>query len=205
MLDGSIRYVRIAQQALEAPANAASNHEIISRLDAAQQSLRSMAVLLERAMRGDAIFAEDDRPLGAHVRQIIGACSAMAEQAGVNVELHVSERAAALPTGQLGPIVFNGVRNAIEACAASSEARCRQVEVSIGINCRNDLEIIIADTGPGAGSDQARSKPGSNGIGLDLCRRLAAGAGGSVELMNVPFGGGAVLRVLIPLHRLQRA
>lgn len=204
LLDGSMRYIRIAQQALEDPAAGESTAAIIDRLDTAHQSLRDMAVLLERAMRGEAIFGDDPRDLAEQTRQIIAACSAMAEQAGVTLDLHIADRVASLPTGPLGPIILNGVRNAIEACATSLDSRYRHVEVSIGLNGRNQVEVIIADTGPGAGSDTWGTKPGGNGIGLDLCRRLADQVGGSVELMNVPFGGGAVLRVLIPISRLQR-
>lgn len=205
MLDGSMRSIRLAQQELQDRLASEGDSDVISRLNIAQESLNNMAALLERVMRGERVLLEDNRPLGTYVPRILATCAPMAEQARVRLDLHIAEDAAKLATGPLGPIILNGVRNGIEACAASAEARCHQVEVSIGINNHNQLEVIIADTGTGAASEQMNNKPGGHGIGLELCRRLAGDVGGTVELMYVPFGGGAVLRVLIPVGRLQRA
>jgi signal transduction histidine kinase len=194
--EGEDPRAELARQLLESSSEDITQEQAIERLTSAQVGLQAMAGLLERTLRGETPLGDDMQPLGVQVRQIIASCSAMAEQLGVRIDLHLSDAAAALPTGPLGPIILNGLRNAIEACAIS-HAGSRQVEISIGVNPKQQIEVIIADTGPGLGT--SRAKPDGHGVGLELCRHLAEGAGGQLELMNVPFGGGAVLRVLVPI------
>lgn len=205
LLDGSMRYLDTARQSLEQAAVAGgSTDETARRLDAAHEGMRSMATLLDHALKGDSQLMHHDRFLGDEIRRIVAACAAKAEQAGVSVELHLDEAAANIPIGPLGPVVLNGLRNAIEACADAVRGT-KAVEISIGITGHDRLEMLIADTGTGVVGKGVSTKASGHGIGLELSRRIVRSVGGSIELMSVPFGGGAVLRMLVPLHRLHRA
>jgi len=204
MLDGSMRCIGLAQSALnEASADPQAVADASRRLAVAHENMQSMAALLEQALKGRSTILES-RPLGDEVRRIMESCRAKADQAGVTMTLHLQEAAESIPIGPLGPIVLNGLRNAIESCSESSDV-VRQVEVSIGINSRTEIELFITDTGPGAAVTSPEcptTKSNGHGIGLELCKRIAASLGGRAELMNVPFGGGAVLRVVVPLTQM---
>ncbi len=71
------------------------------------------------------------------------------------------------------------------------------------------IEIVVRDTGPGiAPSDLPRifdagfsTRPGSSGLGLAVCRRIAEQHGGSIVAQSRP-GHGATFRVRLP--RLER-
>lgn len=208
MLDGSMRYVTIAQQVLEqAATDAGSVDEATRRLAAAHEGMCNMASLLEQTIHGGVESHEHRRPLREQAERIMTSCAARAELNGVEMNLHMDDAVADVPIGPLGPVLLNGLRNAIDACIESDDDN-REVEMSIGLASRERLEILIADTGPGVPAVMARgvsTKPEGHGIGLDLCKHITRSLGGSVELMSVPFGGGAVMRVLIPIRRLHRS
>jgi signal transduction histidine kinase len=58
--------------------------------------------------------------------------------------------------------------------------------------------LVISDEGPGLPGphtfERGHSGSGSTGLGLDIVRRVAAGAGGGVRIGNAP-GGGAMITV----------
>ncbi|MGW3043226.1 sensor histidine kinase [Kitasatospora sp. NPDC001159] len=64
--------------------------------------------------------------------------------------------------------------------------------------------ILVDDAGPGVAAPQAAlrrgqgsGKPGSTGLGLDIVRRMAEGAGGGVRIERSVLGGAAV-RIWLP-------
>jgi signal transduction histidine kinase len=64
--------------------------------------------------------------------------------------------------------------------------------------------LVIDDEGPGFTEDLAErglSEGGSTGLGLDIARRTAESAGGTLEIGTTPTGGG---RVAVTLPRLPR-
>lgn len=99
---------------------------------------------------------------------------------------------------QIEQVVFNLVRNAVEAMAGSPR---REVTIAASLNPANMVEISIADTGPGL--PQAvraklfepfvTSKPRGLGIGLSICRVIVEAHGGQLEAHDNP-GGGTVFR-----------
>ncbi len=198
LLDGIGRCVQLARTHLGRPDDA--EH----KLALAGESIDRMKTLLEGLMRpesaGFAVFAER-QPLGETVTALIRSVQAEAESTGVTIDREILPEAAALPTGPLGTVLQNGLRNAIQACARGGRSR-GHVELSICTSPRGELIILIADTGPGPLPEQPDPEPHGHGIGLKLSRRIVESLGGHLELLQVPFGSGAVLKIHIAVRAL---
>lgn len=70
---------------------------------------------------------------------------------------------------------------------------------ALGVQVRTDgglHALVVHDAGPGfpdrSMAERGRSGGSSTGLGLDICRQLAEGAGGTFTLGNGPLGGAAV-------------
>ncbi|WP_020142679.1 HAMP domain-containing sensor histidine kinase [Terracoccus sp. 273MFTsu3.1] len=75
------------------------------------------------------------------------------------------------------------------------------VEVAVRVH-EGRAQLTVADGGPGAPQsalDRGRSGSGSTGLGLDIARRVAEAAGGSVALDRSDLGG-LLVRVSLPLQ-----
>jgi C4-dicarboxylate-specific signal transduction histidine kinase len=102
---------------------------------------------------------------------------------------------------ELEQIVFNLVRNAIEA--ASKEA-AGDVSV-LARRAEDDIMVEVADNGPGVAIEVSErlfepfftTKPGGTGLGLALCRRLAERMEGEVQLVRAHP---ALFRLRLPVH-----
>lgn len=100
---------------------------------------------------------------------------------------------------QLGQLLVNCVKNAVEA-ASETEG-----EVEIGWGEENgDIELWVRDTGPGFSDTKNlfvpfySTKPKGSGIGLVLCRQIAEGHDGSLDLENRSDGPGCIVRLRLP-------
>lgn len=209
LLDGSIRCVDLARGLLDDARRdePASVENAMRKLTLAQETMRHMAELLSRAMRSDGDVLElltSTEPIDASVRRILTTLQPIADEAAITLDCALSPEAANLPIGPLEPVLLNGLRNAIEACAMEKgAARC--VDMAVSVNDRRELVLIISDTGPGLPDDSAGpadEKPSGHGIGLDLSRRIVEALDGQLDLMNVPFGHGAVLKVRVHTSKL---
>jgi signal transduction histidine kinase len=105
----------------------------------------------------------------------------------------------AFDRAQIQQVLINLLKNAHEAGGAAEQIRLR-------IETRNELIISVLDRGPGmkpehlarVGEPFFTTKRSGSGIGLHLCREIAAAHGGSLEL--VPRSGGGIAASLhLPL------
>jgi CheY-like chemotaxis protein len=134
-----------------------------------------------------------------------------AKAKGLGLQVTVGEE---VPTALLGDeirlrqILVNLVGNAIKFTDAGHvEARATGREESGKFH----LHIAVADTGPGIPPDQQEeifhlftqrrgqdpARYGGAGLGLDICRRLAALMGGEIRLTSAP-GKGSTFTLILP-------
>jgi signal transduction histidine kinase len=104
---------------------------------------------------------------------------------------------------QIEQVVFNLVRNAIEAMAGRS---LRVVTLTTNSSSdENMIEVTVADTGPGLAPEiRAKlfqpfvtTKASGLGIGLSICRVIIEAHGGKLHAENSPLGG-TIFRFTIP-------
>jgi C4-dicarboxylate-specific signal transduction histidine kinase len=208
LLDGSIRCVAQALRSLEAAGGPAvlTPDVVAVKLRHAREAMRQMAELLDRARAGDAAVATlfDQRiPLAQGVPRLIAVHRELADAGGVRVKVTIAAAVRPLPIGPLGPVIANGLRNAIEACAAPGVSP-RRVEVAVTSESGRELVIAIRDTGDGVPSDLRRgetTKPQGRGLGLALSQQIVGDLGGTLHLSNAPQGG-AIFEARIPLERM---
>ena len=210
LLDGSMRSLATAQRALKEAerADVRALEWALERLQTALAGMESMAELLSRALETPPCAGEvftQGQNVTAAVQWAVAQTRELAREHGVRVSVSVSPQAGSTPAGPLEPVLINGLRNAIEACAQSGGS-VKQVELAVSTNGAGELVLLICDTGGGVPGDFTIGRSGrrdGHGVGLELSERIVAERGGRLELMNVPFGSGAVLQVHVPLQRLR--
>lgn len=104
---------------------------------------------------------------------------------------------------EMEQVMFNLLRNAIEAFTDNAPQNDRRVEASLKLE--NNLAVLeIADNGPGVDSQLldrlftpfATGRSEGTGLGLALSKRLVEGFGG--EIHYIPNSRGALFRVELP-------
>ena len=104
---------------------------------------------------------------------------------------------------QIEQVIFNLVRNAIEAM---TDGPRRLLTIGTKLTRDNMVEISIGDTGPGLPAEVrtklfepfVTTKAGGLGIGLSICRVIVEAHGGQLKAEDNP-GGGTVFRFTLPL------
>lgn len=166
-----------------------------------------MARILDRAMERHVpslnMFKED-QPLATQIQHVLEALGPVIAEHQIQVNVELTPRAAVLPTATLGPVILNGLRNALDACAGSNQSP-RRIELSVAVKPKDQLIILICDNGSGVSEEcwpGHSTKADGHGLGLGLCRSIVNALDGRMRLMNVPFGTGAILQVTVPVRRL---
>jgi PAS domain S-box-containing protein len=100
---------------------------------------------------------------------------------------------------QLQQVLVNLIMNAIQAASPTSA----HVRIT-GRRTADDLEIAVADDGPGLSVDPDSlftsfysTKPDGMGLGLPICRSIVEAHGGDIRASNLP-NGGAVFLIRLP-------
>jgi PAS domain S-box-containing protein len=109
---------------------------------------------------------------------------------------------------QIQQVVFNLVRNALEATEATHRREIVLATHSVG-ECR--VEISVTDSGPGLPTDPetlfepfVTSKSEGMGMGLSICRTIVEAHHGRLWAEPRP-GGGAIFRFAVPAARKMEA
>jgi len=142
------------------------------------------------------------------IAKVIDEASALAlvgtRRGGIRVEMRLdpAARLAIIDKIQIQQVLFNLIRNAIEAMT-SSERR----ELTIATVRRSDaqIEISVSDTGPGL-APEVRSrlfqpfvttKATGMGVGLSICRSIVEAHGGTLQAEDREDGG-TIFRFTVP-------
>lgn len=107
---------------------------------------------------------------------------------------------------QIGLVLNNLLRNAIEAAAMSASAR-RTINLGIQVTPQGDVAFSVRDKGPGFPPGFSlethavghSSKPGGLGIGLGICRSIIEAHGGRISI--APRPDGATVAFTVPAVR----
>jgi two-component system sensor kinase FixL len=123
---------------------------------------------------------------------------------GVTVRMRLDSAAsqAVIDKVQIQQVLFNLMRNAIEAMVTSEQ---RELTIATARSPNGFVEISVSDTGPGL-APHIRSKlfqpfvttkDTGMGVGLSICRSIVEAHGGRLEADDRP-GGGTVFRFTLP-------
>lgn len=204
LLDGSMRSVRLALASLD-PIEASEISDASGLLRDAEVAMDDMATLLDRAMATpdlDQSVLALDATIAGMVDRVVACVRPAALEAGVELVVEVQREVRTIPSGALGSLVLNGLRNAIEACR-DPRLLLRRIELTLELGRGGtELSITIIDTGPGL---PRKPRVDGHGLGLPICRQIVEQLAGRLTVTNVPYGRGTVVEASIPVTSLEGA
>lgn len=198
-----MRCVGLARSSLQHHADASAT-SIDDGLGRAHAAMKHMAALLDRALRQNAAAAStaatcsatamfDTRQSLQHLGdELAGLLAPHAQAAATKLQFEIPDDCAELPAGALGPVLMNGLRNALQACGADVE---KPAAVTTTFARRQSM-LFIDIVGPAGHKDPGR------GIGLPLSEQIVREMGG--ELSLVTSAESTTFRVCVPIENLQR-
>lgn len=203
-------------QPLAAVSNyAAAARMILAKADApVEQAREALAHVAEEALRAGQIISRLRRfitkgeverqpaSLASVVREALAIAHSDAAAKGTPVKLKLDPEADAIVADrvQLQQVIFNLVRNAVEAMAEGPDG-----ELTIASRVAGDnVELLIADRGPGLPPEVAAhlfepfvtTKEAGMGIGLPICRSIMRAHGGDIRAETRPRGGAVFILTL---------
>jgi two-component system sensor kinase FixL len=202
-LGAATNFLGAARLALQSARPGAPQRALARIEKAVEQTVRAGAIL--GRLRDFIAHGETDKRI-VNAPQLIKDAVALAlvgvKDAALRFDFAAEERPIIADRVQVQQVVFNLVRNALEATAGRSP---REITVAIRPAANSELEISVADTGPGLGDDPeavfrpfASTKASGMGIGLSICRTIVEAHGGRLWAEPDP-GGGAVFRFTLPI------
>ncbi len=210
-LDGALRHIGLAISDLQSTPIAPRSDAIepqsracLRHLEVAEQAMRQMACEIgrwRRAASAQGDTGDPPRTLQEVVQAVLRLLKPEADKLAVQVVVDLSDAVAGLPAGPTYRVIFNAIRNAIDAISesiASPSSRIDRHRVEVVGRLEGDQVVLqFHDTGSGvhpallderggvrfgvstkAGADSGR------GIGLLVCREVALELRGSIELAN---------------------
>jgi signal transduction histidine kinase len=205
-LGAALSYSQLLADGIPDPLTGAQA-DLVTRLSRQlQMSLDGMTSLLDWSLTGEVAAPADASlvDLSSTLRQIAGDREADAQRAGLRLHVDAGDSACEVWTdGQsFHRIVDNLISNAIKFTP-------RGGHVTVRLERRGDVAIVIEDTGPGIPASArerifseftrlaATSGPPGFGIGLATSRRLARALGGDISVADRP-GGGSIFTLILP-------
>lgn len=220
LLDGSTRFLRLAQRVLKGEAlNAVSAAAAINHLGAAESALNTMAQMIERSRaaaddRPYPTFIVAPQPIHTAIDAAVAHTQHLASEYGVQFAVDIEVSALKSPPLPLYPVISNAIRNAIESHATERHDEQSQHDPYIRIHARAEDEqdphliVEISDNGPGLSPDLAAdpklalslgytNRPHGSGVGLAICADIVSSLSGTLEIRSGATRG-VTLRVRIP-------
>jgi two-component system, LytTR family, sensor kinase len=112
----------------------------------------------------------------------------------------------AVPHMLLQPLVENAIKHAVEVRSTAGRIAVRALAIREEIGSHPGLEVTIQDDGPGPAAPIATGRHGS-GVGLKNTRERLAELYGGQQSFSIggAEGGGTLVRIMIPLRRMDEA
>ncbi|MBZ5733445.1 HAMP domain-containing histidine kinase [Nocardioides sp. TRM66260-LWL] len=179
--------LRLDAEAVREPQLAERLQEHIAVL---QRTIDAIVDEARRPVRGDLAATCD---AAAVVRERAAFWSALAEDQGRPMRLHVEERPAP------APLAADDLADLLDVLIDNVFAHTPEgVALTVSLGAGADAVVLaVEDAGPGFGAAAPR-RPGTSGLGLEIVARTAAAVGGELERGTSPLGGARV-RVRLPL------
>ncbi len=204
-LAAATNFLGAARLALQSARPGARDRALARIEKAVEQTVRAGAIL--GRLRDFIARGETDKRIVSAPRLIEEAVALAlvgAKDAALRVRFDFAgeERSIVADRVQIQQVVFNLMRNALEATAGKT---LRAITVATRPCANAEIEISVADNGPGVGEDPeavfrpfATTKATGMGIGLSICRTIVEAHGGRLWAGPRP-GGGAVFRFTLPV------
>jgi signal transduction histidine kinase len=224
LLDGSLRYVLLAQRALKDTKNEAPIGEVSRQLDVATQAMERMSSLAHAAMQGPGLSLGSmlQSPsaaitLGEAVRHAVEVTKPRADEHRVVIRSSVSPRLAGLPAGPLYTLFLNALRNSVDANVRAGGLGSVELSVSPTPGPKTDDErlwmaVDIKDEGEGILPQVAKrafeyaysGNTLGTGIGLAVARSVVEEMGGTIGISTRRDRGvisrpGACVHAVVPI------
>jgi len=192
-----MNYIKAARRTAEAGPNA-PHGKVLELIDkAAEQTARAGKIirnLRDFLEKRESVRVVED--INAVVRDAIelGLTAAAHPDVELCLDLVPGGRRVVVDKVQIQQVVINLVRNSVDAMQASET---RRLSVETHTNDDGEIEVAVADTGPGLSPDVAEklfhpfvtSKAEGMGIGLSICRSIVESHNGRIWAeTNLPAG-----------------
>ncbi|HHN79053.1 MAG TPA: HAMP domain-containing histidine kinase [Phycisphaerales bacterium] len=221
LLDGSLRWIAIAERDLPDPGDADLGEELErtrKQLDTVRRALVQMNELVRTSMSaglslGTPVMSSTARiSLGEALDHAVDVVRPRASSLGVELSISIDERAGPRAAGAMYSVMLNALHNAIDSIERrlGGKPGHGRIEARLGWTERGGISRVVFEVaddgaGPPAMEDPGgvfepgyTTKDGGQGIGLALSRQIVLEMGGRIELLAGKEGGGAVLRVVMP-------
>ncbi|MFY3630769.1 ATP-binding protein [Achromobacter xylosoxidans] len=173
------------------------------------------ALDISKVDAGSFLLQREPTDITTLARQVVNLQQLRADEKGISLQLSTSafHHRLLIDGTRVGQILHNLISNAIKFTDKGSV----KVEVlftpSEAVDARGQLRLYVSDTGIGI-SEQAQAqlfkpyaqaaeapncRPGGTGLGLLICRKLAASMKGTLQLHSAP-GEGTTVTVTLPVE-----